>query len=50
MAISIIDDSELWDRTVDQSPYGLLFHKWDFLKIAEKHTGWKLLPYGVYKG
>ena len=50
MAISIIDDRELWDSTVDQSPYGLLFHKWDFLKIAEKHTGWMLLPYGVYKG
>jgi hypothetical protein len=50
MAISIIDDRELWDSTVDQSPYGLLFHKWDFLRIAEKHTGWKLLPYGVYKG
>ena len=50
MAISIIDDRELWDRTVDQSPYGLLFHKWDFLKIAERHTGWTLLPYGVYKG
>ncbi len=50
MAISIIDDRELWDRTVDQSPYGLLFHKWDFLKIAEKHTGWKLLPMGIYQG
>ncbi|HEY3272412.1 MAG TPA: GNAT family N-acetyltransferase [Methanocella sp.] len=50
MTISLIDDRELWDRTVDQSPYGLLFHKWDFLKIAEKHTGWKLLPYGIYKG
>ncbi|HEY3272415.1 MAG TPA: GNAT family N-acetyltransferase [Methanocella sp.] len=50
MTISLIDDRELWDRTVDQSPYGLLFHKWDFLKIAEKHTGWKLLPYGIYQG
>lgn len=50
MAISIIEDRELWDRTVDESPYGLLFHKWDFLKAAERHTGWKLLPYGVYKG
>jgi hypothetical protein len=50
MAISIIEDRELWDRTVDGSPYGLLFHKWDFLKTVEKHTGWKLLPYAVYKG
>ena len=46
----LLTTAELWDSTVDQSPYGLLFHKWDFLKIAEKHTGWMLLPYGVYKG
>ena len=50
MAISIIDDRELWDSTVDQTPFGYMFHKWDFLKIARKRTGWMLLPYGVYKG
>ncbi|OPY27129.1 MAG: FemAB family protein [Methanocella sp. PtaU1.Bin125] len=50
MAISIIDDPALWDRTVDESPWGLLFHRWDFLKIAERHTGCRLLPYGIYKG
>lgn len=50
MAITIMNDKTLWDRFVDESPYGLLFHKWDFLHIIEKHTGYQLLPYGVYKG
>ncbi len=48
MTVTIIADRELWDRAVDESPYGLIYHKWDFLKIAEKYTGWKLLPYAVY--
>lgn len=48
MNVKIIDDKELWDDFIDKSSYGLLFHKWDFLKIAEKHTGYKLLLYGIY--
>lgn len=50
MSIEMIADKALWDKFIDDSPHGLLFHKWDFLKIMEKHTGYKLLPYGVYKG
>lgn len=50
MSIEMIKDKELWDKFIDTSPYGLLFHKWDFLNIIEKHTGYKLLPYGIYKG
>jgi hypothetical protein len=50
MAVQIIKDKELWDAFVDESPYGLLFHKWDFLNIMEKHSGYKLFPYGIYKG
>jgi hypothetical protein len=50
LTATIIEDKALWDRTVEQSPYGQLFHKWDCLKIAEKHTGSKLLPYGIYNG
>jgi len=49
MAVQIIKDKELWDALVDESPYGLLFHKWDFLNIMEKHSGYKFLPYGIYK-
>lgn len=50
MAIKLIDDRDLWDDFIDKSPYGLLFHKWDFLKTVEKHSGFRLLPYGIYKG
>jgi hypothetical protein len=50
MTVKAITDKALWDKFVDDSPYGMLFHKWDFLKTIEKHTGDTLLPYGVYKG
>ncbi len=50
IAIKIIKDKDLWDALVDESPYGLLYHKWNFLNIIEKHSGYKLLPYGIYKG
>lgn len=50
MTARILNDPKLWDSFIDQSPYGLLFHKWDFLKITERHTGYTFLPYGVYKG
>jgi hypothetical protein len=50
MAISLLTNQDQWDRLVDDSPHGLLYHKWDFLQLVEKYTGYKLLPYGVYKG
>lgn len=50
MVIKLIEDKEIWDKFIDQSPYGLLFHKWDFLKIIERHTDYKLLAYGIYNG
>lgn len=50
MTIEIVNDKDLWDRFIYDSPYGMLFHRWDFLKIIEKHTGYHLLTYGVYKG
>lgn len=50
MTIELFKDKEAWDSFVDQSNDGLLFHKWDSLKIMEKHTNCKLLPYGIYNG
>lgn len=50
MSIKAISDKATWDKFVDESPYGLIFHKWDFLKIVEKHSDCSLIPYGVYKG
>lgn len=46
----LIDDKGLWDDFVEASPYGLLFHRWDFLKLIEKHSGYQLLPYGIFLG
>ncbi|MCK8518692.1 GNAT family N-acetyltransferase [Methanoculleus sp. 7T] len=50
MALELINDKEVWDAFVDTSPHGLLFHKWDYTTITAQHTGYRLLPYGVYKG
>ena len=50
MGIKLIEDKSLWDKFVDESRDGLLFHKWDSLKIMEKHSNCKLLPYGIYNG
>ncbi|CAJ35728.1 lipid II:glycine glycyltransferase FemX [Methanocella arvoryzae] len=49
MTIELVTDKELWDKFVDQSPYGTLFHKWDLLKIIEKHSGYEMRPYGLFK-
>lgn len=50
MIAVIINDKDIWDRFVDASPCSTLFHKWDFLRIMEKHTGYKLYPYGFFDG
>jgi hypothetical protein len=50
MVVKLIDDKGLWDKFIEESPYGTIFHLWDFLKIIEKHSGCKLYPYGVYRG
>ncbi len=44
------EDDELWDRLVESSPHGTIFHRWKWLKIAEKHTNSKLYPLIGYKG
>lgn len=50
MALEVVKDRETWDSFVDASPYGLLFHKWDYMTITAQHAGYRLLPYGVYRG
>lgn len=46
MEIKILDDkdSSLWDAIVDDSPIGTIFHKWEWLRIAEKHSRSRLYP------
>lgn len=50
MTIGLIDDGSAWDTFIDESATGRLFHKWDFMRITQKHTGFRFLPYGVFKG
>jgi hypothetical protein len=50
MGIEILDDRDRWDRFMEESPYGSVFHRWDFLKIVEKHTGSRFLPCSITKG
>jgi hypothetical protein len=49
MVARLIDDPVQWDRFIDDSADSTLFHKWDFLRIMERYTGYKLLPYGIYR-
>ncbi|TGC09409.1 GNAT family N-acetyltransferase [Methanolobus halotolerans] len=44
-----MNDAQMWDDFVDESPYGTIFHKWGFLKTIEKHTGHEFLPYTLYE-
>ncbi|WP_292522485.1 GNAT family N-acetyltransferase [Methanoculleus sp.] len=50
MTVERVEDKDTWDAFIDDSPSGLLFHRWDYLHLTAKHTESTLLPYGVYKG
>jgi len=50
VGLVLIQDPASWDQFIDRSSHGLLFHKWNFLRTIELHSGYKLLPYGIYKG
>jgi len=44
------DEIKKWDDWIEGSLNSILFHKWDFLKIMEKHTKSKLHPLIGFKG
>jgi hypothetical protein len=48
MTLRIIKDKEVWDNFVNESPYGYLFHKWDFLNTMEKYSKFNLRTYGIF--
>ncbi len=50
MTVKLIEDAAVWDRFLDETPYGSIFHRWKMLKIVEKYSPFKLLPYGVFRG
>jgi len=41
---------EEWEEVLGDSEQGTIFHRWEWLKIVEKHTGFKLLPLMAFKG
>jgi hypothetical protein len=50
MVLELLEDKKRWDQFVENSPQGLIFHKWDFLKTVERHSRYRFLPYCVYSG
>ena len=50
MVVELLEDKGRWDKFVENSPQGSLFHKWDFLKTVERHSKYQFLPYCVYSG
>lgn len=50
MSMHLIDDKKEWDRFVDSSPQGMLFHKWDYLETMAEFTGYSLERHGIYNG
>ena len=44
------EDAEEWNKLVENSLHGTIFHTWEWLKIVERHTNSKLYPIIGYKG
>lgn len=38
------EDAVLWNRVVQDSLQGSVFHTWKWLKLAEKYSGFRLIP------
>ena len=47
---AIESDSDEWNRIVENSPHGTIFHTWKWLKIVEKYTRTKLYPLIALQG
>lgn len=41
---------EFWDEYINESVGGTIFHRYEWLKIAEKHSKMKFIPIAVNKG
>jgi lipid II:glycine glycyltransferase (peptidoglycan interpeptide bridge formation enzyme) len=44
------EDKELWNRIVQNSPHGTIFHTWEWLHCIEAHTGSRFYPVIVFNG
>ena len=38
MGVEVAKDGEMWNKIVESSPHATIFHKWEWLKIMEKHS------------
>lgn len=43
------EDTEEWDSFMRNSPHGTFFHHYRFLQMAEKESGYQLLPLAISK-
>lgn len=50
LRIATDSDSERWNRIVDSAQGGTIFHRWEWLRITEKHSKSKLYPLIVFEG
>jgi hypothetical protein len=50
MTVRLIENGAVWDRFLDETPCGPIFHQWKLLKIVEKYSDYRLLPCGTYRG
>jgi len=47
--LKLANSAKEWNKLVEKSSYGTIFHRWEWLKIVEKHTKSKLYPVIGYK-
>lgn len=50
MDIQIAENEKIWNEIVDASPQATAFHQYGWLKLMEKHTGFRLYPLIAFKG
>lgn len=52
VTLRIADESfqKTWDATVLSSPHSMIFHMWQWLKLAEMQSSMELFPILIYKG
>lgn len=43
-------DNKLWNNVVESSPHGTIFHRWEWLKLAEVQSKTKFLPVMIFQG
>ncbi|HVP24377.1 MAG TPA: GNAT family N-acetyltransferase [Methanomicrobiales archaeon] len=43
-------DREAWEKAVEASPHGTIFHSWRWLKTLERHVDMRLYPLLAYQG